>query len=377
MAGSDDAADLDALCGLTRYGAARAAFRRSAERAGAEVETIPYPAEGPGGEALAIDAAFLGARDAPTLAVFVTGIHGVEAPCGTICLVDALESGAFARAAEKGVAFLLVHPLNPWGYAWDRRANENGVDLNRNFRLGTEPIDNPFYAELKDLIVPRQVTPFNTAKFLINLLWYRLTRGYRRTEEALIGGQHVDPFGIYYTGEGPQPTREMLDALLRRYEKHFARIVYLDVHSGLGKRGKLQLLFEKEKRLGTRTARRIWPTEASVISRGDNVRYARALFGGKSALAGTLEFGTYHEIRVLLALRADHALHKRIGLAPDADEIARLGEEAAQVKTRLRNAFAPRDPDDPSRLDRDWAVSVTRQFRAVVRNIADLPERTD
>lgn len=371
MSGTDDAADLGALCGLTSYAAAGQAFRRSAERAGGDIEVIDYPAPGPAGEKLSIDSAFLGPRNASNLAIFVTGIHGVEAPCGTVCLVDALEAGAF-DGANRDTAYLLVHGLNPWGYAWDRRANENGVDLNRNFRLSREPIRNPFYEEFRDLIVPRRITPANTIKFVANLLWYRVTRGYRKTEEALIGGQEVDPFGIYYTGTHPQPTREILDALLRRHAENHERIVYLDVHSGLGRRGRLQLLFEKEKRLGTRIARRIWPTEASVISRGDNVRYARTLFGEKSVLAGTLEFGTYHEITVLLALRADHALHKQLGHVPDPSIFARPNGPAASVKARLRNAFAPRDKRDPAFLDPDWTARVTRQFRQVVQNVSGL-----
>ena len=31
------------------------------------------------------------------------------------------------------VAIVLVHALNPFGFAWRRRWNENNVDLNRNF----------------------------------------------------------------------------------------------------------------------------------------------------------------------------------------------------------------------------------------------------
>ena len=35
-------------------------------------------------------------------------------------------------------AVVLIHAINPFGYAWHRRFNENNVDINRNFLLAEE-----------------------------------------------------------------------------------------------------------------------------------------------------------------------------------------------------------------------------------------------
>ena len=39
-----------------------------------------------------------------------------------------------ARALPADTGALLVHAINPYGFAWTRRVNEDNADLNRNFR---------------------------------------------------------------------------------------------------------------------------------------------------------------------------------------------------------------------------------------------------
>jgi hypothetical protein len=53
------------------------------------------------------------------------------------------------------VNVVLVHALNPYGFAWLRRVNENNVDLNRNFRDFTEPLPlSSAYEAVHDWLVP-------------------------------------------------------------------------------------------------------------------------------------------------------------------------------------------------------------------------------
>lgn len=58
--------------------------------------------------------------------------HGVEGFAGSACILDLLRTGA-ARELPPDTALLLVHAINPWGFAWIRRTTAEGVDLNRNF----------------------------------------------------------------------------------------------------------------------------------------------------------------------------------------------------------------------------------------------------
>ena len=54
---------------------------------------------------------------------------------------------------------LLVHAINPHGFAWLRRTTEEGVDLNRNCVGFAPPPANHAYAELADAFVPPDLGP--------------------------------------------------------------------------------------------------------------------------------------------------------------------------------------------------------------------------
>ena len=55
---------------------------------------------------------------------------------------------------------VFVHALNPYGFSWVRRVNEDNVDLNRNFPDWSQPLPtNDGYAELADILVPTEWTP--------------------------------------------------------------------------------------------------------------------------------------------------------------------------------------------------------------------------
>ena len=83
------------------------------------------------GEALAIDSAYVGKPRAARLLVLSSGIHGVEGYFGSAVQLAWLDALAHrAPTVETGV--LLIHAINPYGFAWRRRWNENNVDLNRN-----------------------------------------------------------------------------------------------------------------------------------------------------------------------------------------------------------------------------------------------------
>lgn len=361
------------LTNLTDLTTSRRAFRRQVRRAGGTLEAIPYPARGPDGKRLFVDIGYIGPGDPETLAVVVTGIHGVEGPCGSVCLVDGLQSGLF-RDAPAGTAFLLVHSLNPWGYAWGRRVNENGVDLNRNFRNHRQAFDNGDYREIEHLAVPRRVSTANTARFLTNLGWYLVTRGREKTERMLLGGQRSDPLGLYYAGMRAEPSAAILARILRRYARRAGEVVYFDVHSGLGDFGEMVLLHgygESDRRRAL--APLLWEAERHDASPGDSILFVDRFLKDRARFSGTLEFGTRDELTVLLALRAEHAVHKEIAAAEqDSRRTPELKALLAAARDRLGNAFAPRAGTDRKALSEAWTRTVAERFRAVVGNLPRL-----
>ena len=65
-------------------------------------------------------------------------MHGVEALFGSAVQLAFMEQADGRLAASGGSGVVLIHAINPFGFAWRRRFNENNVDLNRNFLLADE-----------------------------------------------------------------------------------------------------------------------------------------------------------------------------------------------------------------------------------------------
>ena len=146
-------------CFAPDYATSRAGFLDKAVRLGGALLSFPHQAKGPAGEALATDMAWFGPSDAAHVLVMVSATHGVEGFCGAGAMLDWLDTAGPERLAPQTAA-LLIHGLNPHGFAWLRRVNEDGIDLNRNGLDFKEPLpDNPGYRVLADAFVPRAVDP--------------------------------------------------------------------------------------------------------------------------------------------------------------------------------------------------------------------------
>jgi hypothetical protein len=115
--------------------------------------TVKTDVLGPQGEELASQILWLGDQQAANVLIVLSGTHGIEGPCGSAIQFDLMES-MIKREAKlpDSCAILLVHALNPWGYAWCRRCDNNGVDLNRNFVDFETPPHNPGYHEIRDFL---------------------------------------------------------------------------------------------------------------------------------------------------------------------------------------------------------------------------------
>src|SRR6056297_2205585 len=113
------------------YAESRRAFLDAAAAAHAVVTHHPHPLAGPDGGDLAVDVAELGPDTADDVVLVVSGTHGVEGYCGSALQRRWLETHTGDRPA--GVRVVMIHALNPYGFAWVRRVNEDNVNLNRNF----------------------------------------------------------------------------------------------------------------------------------------------------------------------------------------------------------------------------------------------------
>jgi len=331
-----------------RYQDSREHFQRLAQDLGATQRAFPIDALGPDGELLAVDLAWIGPDDAQSALLITSGIHGVEGHSGCaiqIALLEQLQSGAVVLPPDTAIAML--HALNPYGLAHTRRFNPNNVDLNRNFLLGEQAFEgaNEAYTQFNDLLNPESA-PVGVDFFLLKAALLLARHGMRAMKQAVAEGQYDFPRGLFFGGhERQQEAQHVLTCLQEHFGK-VERLIHIDCHTGLGTRGSYQLLIEEEE--GSEPHARAlgvfgdhihpWKSEGSVAYqvRGGISPAIMHWLPQATVDSLTLEFGTYSELRVITALRAENRLHHW------GD---RNHPSAARIKANLREIFAPAQND--------------------------------
>jgi hypothetical protein len=322
------------------YKEARDKFRAAADAAGARTASWAHPLTGPDGCELSTDTAWIGPEDAASVMVLTSGTHGVEGFCGSGIQVGWLQS-AEAKALPPGVAVLMVHAVNPYGFAWLRRVNEDNIDVNRNWVDFSKALpENPSYLALREAIVPETWTAESVAAADARLHAYAAEHGMRALQAAVSVGQWSDPQGIFYGGAGPSWSRQTYGRILSEQLAGAANIALLDVHTGLGPYGYCERILAAGPRDAALQRAAAWyglggiaaGAEDSVSAPvgGDNLNGVSQLLPGKTITAVALEYGVAPLWETMTAVRADAWLHARGDLA---------SEQGKDLKRRIRNAF--------------------------------------
>jgi hypothetical protein len=330
------------------YATARARFLEQTRRRGFALESHPIDARGPLGEKLAIDVARAGVEQPRAVLVVSSGLHGVEGPFGAAVQLALLEPEDAAGGLPEGVALVLVHALNPYGFAWVRRANEDNVDLNRNFLAAGQPYEGspPGYAALDSLLNPRHAPGrLDGAFFRVQGIAAILRQGMPAMKQAVAGGQYEYPRGLFFGGERPSRTYQILSEHLPHWIGQAERVVHLDFHTGLGPWATYQLLVDRgiapsqfewlRARLGDRVQHSDPDGSIAFQVRGDLGSWCRTTFPDRLYELLCAEFGTYPPLRTLAALRAENQV--RFWGRPDARTTLR-------AKARLSETFVPASP---------------------------------
>ncbi|MGS2745246.1 M14 family metallopeptidase [Halomonas sp. LS-001] len=322
------------------YTAARQKFLNACADAGLEVESHPHPLTGSEGEQLALDVALSGSPTAANLLVLSSGVHGVEGFCGSAIQVDHLRNSDWMeRCRHQDLAVLFLHAINPYGFSWLRRVNEDNVDLNRNFIDFGQPLpDNPDYRSIASLLLPQQQPP--TLLSTLGLVGYALRHGKKALQTAITRGQHSHPDGLFFAGTEATWSNQQVRQILRRLGGHCQRIGWIDVHTGLGPCGVGERIYKgRNTPDDIARARRWWGDEVTTSVDGSS---SSAVLNGTLDLAVmeecpqaeyngmTLEYGTKPGPAVLKALRADQWLQNH----PGVEDAQRL-----RIKRQLRDAF--------------------------------------
>ncbi len=327
------------------YAEARGKFLDACAARGLAVTSHRNPQAGPDGGGLFTDVARLGAADAERVLIVESGTHGVEGYAGSAIQVAVLSDPAMVP--PPGVALLLVHTLNPYGFAWTRRVNEDNIDLNRSFvdhAAGRYP-ENPGYADLADAIVPAQWTPAAIVAAEATLQAYAAAHGEHALRSAYKRGQHSHPKGLFYGGRSPTWSAGIVGRVCGEFLSAARRAGLVDIHTGLGPFGYGDCLTpcapdSPEGRRATAwygTVRHTMDKDSGYAgSQGTVVNgYMWAKPGIEWTCIG-LEFGTRPQPEMQQALRAEGWLYANGG--PDHPD-------ATRIKAALRDAFYPREPE--------------------------------
>jgi len=202
-----------------------------------------------------------------TVLIHISGTHGPEGYCGSAiqsAYMDELDTESYDPTTLAKPTRVFVHALNPYGFKYSRRMNENNVDLNRNFLTEEEfesvkQRDANFagYVDMDHLLnPPAEPTNIYGINYLYRLFTSAiavLTHGTSAIKRAMVSGTYHKPTGLYYGGNDLQPSARNLLSFLDEHFSNFTdyhisdaeaehdgnkfharKVLVIDVHSGLG-----------------------------------------------------------------------------------------------------------------------------------------------
>ena len=323
------------------YAEAREKFLAAARAAGARLDTYRLPELlGPQNETLAVDVATLGPDEPKALLFLVSATHGVEGFCGSGCQVGCLVDRLY-EALPAGTGTVLIHALNPYGFAWFRRVNEENIDLNRNFQDFSQPLpSSPAYETIHDWLVPAEWQgPVRQAADAA-LQQYIKDHGMPAFQEAVSGGQYTRPTGLFYGGIRESWSNTTFRCIVKDHlTPAVKQLALFDLHTGLGPLGYGEPIcvgppdegFERVRKwFGPEVTSTHKGTSASAEVTGALPEVIRSLAPALQVAHLSLEYGTRPIFEVLTALRADHWLHA----VPGRDTPLR-----EQIERQMRDAF--------------------------------------
>ncbi len=347
----------------TDYFSARQRFLAASTRLGFEHHALQIHAPSPKDESLTIDIAVAGAAKPTSALILSSGVHGVEGLFGSAVQLAYLEQIAPRWQPPEGAAVILIHAINPFGFAWQRRFNEDNVDLNRNFLLAEEQYTGspPLAAAFRNAMKPaRPRTRFGFWTARMALL--ALRHGFQSFWETLPVGQYDYPDWLYYGGGKPTQSSRALELFLPTLLNEANEVVHLDFHTGLGRWARCQLLASESEGLDN-CAWWIEHFPADMVikmksfTRSYEVRggfgpWLRALFPDCLYRYTTAEFGTYSPMRVIGALADELRWHSELG----------TDSPAHSARRRLTDTFVPRS--------RSWRAKTLHTGISVVQRAA-------
>lgn len=304
-------------CFAPTFAGARAKFRAAGEASGAALTEYVHPdCRGPSGEPLAIDVAQFGDRHARKQLLVIIGTHGQEGFAGSAISIRWMDAGAPKRLPPD-LGVVMVHGLNPYGFAYGSRTTEHNVDLNRNFvDHGAKNYPaNLGYAELHRYLLPEEWTQETDDQANTAIRQFAQKNGADALYNAVMSGQYSHPDGLVYGGDRREWSNRTLETIVQIHLASAEKIGFIDWHTGIGEYGKPFFLCFNDPASGlVDLAARWWGEDAIKRARPHGLavpNYSGLVFGGVQSFLGNrplcgavIEIGTRGQ-RMRQALRLD------------------------------------------------------------------------
>lgn len=291
-------------CFSMDYLGAREKFRSAVLNLKGALHSYPNPsAFGPGGEVLTVDVGIIGPTNAENVLLLISGTHGLEGPCGSAAQIGWMLNDAASELPDN-TAVLLIHAINPWGYAHGFRTTENNVDLNRNFVDFNQSLPaNERYAELHTARTPQDWTEQTVSEIDRALDSFAEEHGESTLFDTIARGQYTHPDGINYGGDRREWSNLVLQAIVETHLERARRIGTIDWHTGLGDYGEPFFLCFNEEGSDLFDRAAVWWTKERIRDQKPLglerpiytglVFYGVQKFLGNRPLCGAvIEFGT-------------------------------------------------------------------------------------
>ncbi len=324
------------------YADARDKFLTAVKSTDAGLDSHVHPLKGPRGETLALDVATFGLKSAKKVFVTMSATHGGEGFLGSAMQTAWVTEGRWQNLPG-GCLVVLLHAVNPHGFAWLRRVTEGNVDLNRNFLDYQDAVpEKREYEKLHEALCPEEWADEALATADRILDAYAQDHGEKMLNRVVMGGQFSRPDGLFYGGTAPTWSRQTILSALNAHTSAAEHVALIDFHTGLGPSGHGECYIVGN--VGDPSIQRahdLWGTDGVNVmaeSNGRRTHDGYNLTGIAREISpipfygNTLEFGTHPLEQVYQALRADNWLHLHGDLNSDF---------AHQVKIDLKEAFCP------------------------------------
>lgn len=322
---------------------------------------------------LYIDFAMKNSRSKNKILFLVSGTHGVEGYIGSA--VQLLFIKEFLPQLDD-VAVCLIHSLDPFGFKYNRRVNENNVDLNRNsvyderLMLG---IPNTSLSNIvSDSLLflkfnkPRKHRMVEALKYYQLVFRSILKSGIKNTIKIGLGGQSSYPKSVGFKGVKLEDSLLHLRSYIEDKTKGFNEAFFIDIHSGINKKYVLSGFTNEPS--NSKEFSRIKQYLNNLKSRNkfkatNHKGSVSDLFLARSHATInydlTLEYGTIPKLSSRLIL--DHLAKLNIA----ENQIFYFGTDSARYRMmkKFKKAYSP--------CDKTFKISTLRKTRMFFRNLVD------